>query len=575
MSESMPTLTENDIRVLASPQSFERGFNYFHNDALFNTRRVGNDLRGHCHGSSYTPYRVSAQLGLGGFITAHCTCPYDWGGICKHIVALLLAWAHTPDVFQSVAPTDERLANKSKEELVALIQEMLKREPDLERLLDLPLQPDPETPFDLDAFRRQVDFILLDELPDPAELAFEIAAIAETADRFAAMGNWAAAGALYHLILSEIVPSYDQLYDDDGDISSVLQQCVLGLERCLTEDGADSATRQLWFEVLLEAELMDIQMGGIDLAYPAVDILVEHTNAEEWNRIEKRVRQMIASLDDRYSRWKREVLVNFLARRLKRTGREAEVTDLIFELGSEEQQAFELVRQGRLEAAISIAREHFVDLPGLVLQFADALVEAGGIAEAVAYITSQLETRSRTSYLSWLAQSAEQQQDPETALKWQLSLFHESPNLENYRNLQAVAQRLDQWEPLHPGLIQKLEADQYWNLLIEIALEEGDVTRALEYLPHQRWGRHDLQVARAAETSHPQAAIEIYCQRVERLIEARGRANYHEAAAILQRVRGLYHQRSTHTEWDHLLTELRQRYARLPALMDELDKAGF
>jgi uncharacterized Zn finger protein len=574
MSETIPVITEDDIRGLASPQSFERGSNYFHNDALFNTRRVGNDLRGHCHGSSYIPYRVSAQLGISGITATQCTCPYDWGGICKHIVALLLTWVQTPEVFQSVAPIDERLANKGKEELILLIQEMLNREPDLERLLDLPLQPDRETPFDLDAFRRQVEFILLDEFPDPAALAFEIAAIAETADRFATMGNWAAAGSLYHLILSEIIPSYDQLYDDDGDISIVLQQCAMGLECCLTEYKPDTVTRQLWFEVLLEAELMDIQMGGIDLAYPAGEVLVKYTNSEEWNWIEKQVRQIIASLDERYSGWKREILVNFLAQRLKSTGSDAEVTDLIFELGSKKQQAFELVRQGRLEAAIFIAREHFVDLPGLVLQFADALVEAGGTVEALTYMNSQLETRYRTSYLSWLAQSAEQQQDPDTALKWRLDLFHESPNLENYSNLQMVAQALDQWEQLHPGLIQKLETGQHWDLLIEIALEEGDVARALEYLPLQREGRLDLQVARAAETSHPQAAIKIFCQRVERLIEARGRDNYRQAAVILQRVKDLHHQQNTPTRWNHLMAELRQQYARLPAFMDELDKAG-
>ena len=133
MSETIPVITEDDIRGLASPQSFERGSNYFHNDALFNTRRVGNDLRGDCHGSSYIPYRVSAQLGISGITATQCTCPYDWGGICKHIVALLLTWVQTPEVFQTVAPTDERLANKDKEELIFLIQEILKRDPDLER----------------------------------------------------------------------------------------------------------------------------------------------------------------------------------------------------------------------------------------------------------------------------------------------------------------------------------------------------------------------------------------------------------------------------------------------------------
>jgi hypothetical protein len=574
MSAILPALDEDDIHNLATTKSFERGFDYFNNDALFNLRQVGVDLRAHCRGSSYTPYRVSARLGSGEIITTHCTCPYDWGGICKHIVALLLAWIHTPEVFQSVAPTDDRLADKSKEELITLIQEMLKRDPELESLLDIPLHPEPGVPINLASFRRHIESMLLNDFPNPAELSFEISAIAETADRHAEMGNMAAAGALYHLILSEIIPSYSRLYDDDGDISSVLQQCAAGLKRCLTEGEPESATRQAWFDVLLEAELMDIQMGGIDLAYPAGDILLEYPNAEEWKRIEKRVRQEIATSGDLYSEWKREVLVNILVNRKKRTGREAEVTDLIFELGSEEQKAFELVRQGRVEAAISIAKEHFVELPGLVIRFADALVDAGGIAEAVMYITSQLETKYRTSYLSWLAQLAEQEQDPETALKWQLCLFHESPSLENYSNLQIAAQRLDQWETIYPGIIQELEADQHWNLLIEIALEEEHITQALEYLPRQRGDHLSLQVARAAETSHPKSAIEIYCQRVDRLIGARGRANYKEAAIILKRVNGLYQKQSTRNQWNDLLIELRQRHAHLPALMDELNKAG-
>jgi hypothetical protein len=159
-------------------------------------------------------------------------------------------------------------------------------------------------------------------------------------------------------------------------------------------------------------------------------------------------------------------------------------------------------------------------------------------------------------------------------LQWWTSLFRESPSLENYRGLQEVAQRLDQWDPLRPDLIRKLEADQHWDLLIEIALDEGDVNRAIDLLPRQRWGDRDLQVAQAAETDHPQAAIEIYCRCVDRLIEARGRGNYQEAASILQRVKGLYHQFRASAEWDQFLTELRQQHARLPALQDELDRAG-
>jgi uncharacterized Zn finger protein len=159
-------------------------------------------------------------------------------------------------------------------------------------------------------------------------------------------------------------------------------------------------------------------------------------------------------------------------------------------------------------------------------------------------------------------------------LKWQLSLFHESPNLENYVTLRAFAQRLNRWISLRPELLEKLESDQLWDLLIVIALEEGEVNRAIELLPHQRWARHDLQVAEAAEANHPLAAIDIYCREVDRLIEARGRDNYQEAAVILEQVKKLYHKQNSCSKWDHFLMELRQHNARLPALMDELNKAG-
>jgi len=261
----MPALTEDKIQALASSQSFERGADYYRGGAVFDTRRVGDELRGQCRGSSYTPYRVSAQLSPGGVVATYCTCPYDWGGICKHIVALLLTWVHDPDAFQPVAPVEERLASKSKEELMVLIQEMLKREPDLERLLDLPLHPDLTSPIDQNAFRRQIEFIFQNEFPDPQGVAIELAAIVETADRFTAVENWSAAGSIYHLIIDETIPFYDELYDEEGDVSSVLGQCVMSLDRCLTEETLDGATRQSWLETLLDAEFKDIEMGVIRL----------------------------------------------------------------------------------------------------------------------------------------------------------------------------------------------------------------------------------------------------------------------------------------------------------------------
>jgi len=122
-------------------------------------------------------------------------------------------------------------------------------------------------------------------------------------------------------------------------------------------------------------------------------------------------------------------------------------------------------------------------------------------------------------------------------------------------------------------LIRRLEADQHWDLLIEIALEEGEVSRAIELLPRQRWGRHDLMVAQAAEAEYPEEAIEIYRWQVDQLINHRGRENYNEAASILRRVREIHKRMDTEPEWEAYIAELRERNRRLPALQDELNKA--
>jgi tetratricopeptide (TPR) repeat protein len=306
-----------------------------------------------------------------------------------------------------------------------------------------------------------------------------------------------------------------------------------------------------------------------------------HATDEEWTWIEKRVRQVAAGSQDLYSSWKRERLVGFLAQRLELKDREAEIDDLIFELGSPEQRAFRLVQLGRFVEAVDLAQGNFASSPGLIRQFADALVEAGAGPIAEALITSMLRAQENTfytaSYLSWLAEHAEKRGDLAAALDWWQQLFRASPDIEHYQKLRDVASQVGRWEDLRSELLRELEANQRWNVLVQIALDEDDVARALELLPRQkrRYGpRYDLQVAKAAEKDYPQAALDIYSGSIQGLIDARGRGNYQEAAGLLTRVRHLYARQNDLPSWDLYIADLRQRHRRLPALRDELNKAG-
>jgi len=83
-----------------------------------------------------------------------------------------------------------------------------------------------------------------------------------------------------------------------------------------------------------------------------------------------------------------------------------------------------------------------------------------------------------------------------------------------------------------------------------------------------------MRVAQAAETNHPQAALDIYRRRAEALINMRGRDNYHAAAELLGRARKLYQQKDENPVWQENIASLREELSRLPALQDELNQAG-
>jgi uncharacterized Zn finger protein len=124
----------------------------------------------------------------------------------------------------------------------------------------------------------------------------------------------------------------------------------------------------------------------------------------------------------------------------------------------------------------------------------------------------------------------------------------------------------------------ELEREGKIGELIEIALEEKDVARALALLPcvkdEGRFYRdYKGRVARAAEKTHPREAIALYRQIAERTIGHRTREQYRQAADELKRVKKLYDRLGAQAEWEAYAQKLRAQYTHLPALLDELRRA--
>src|SRR5207248_7744319 len=156
----------------------------------------------------------------------------------------------------------------------------------------------------------------------------------------------------------------------------------------------------------------------------------------------------------------------------------------------------------------------------------------------------------------WLKKRYLARNDQAAALEVAETMFRTYPDLEGYKEIRQLAMQLGRWETLRPELLAFVEESRNTPLLIHIALDEGDIDKALALLksdskPDYRYAYYyniELIVARAAEETRPRGAIEIYQKQAEKLIALRQRKHYHEACKYLAKVRGFYEKQGENHE---------------------------
>ena len=123
----------------ATDRSIRRGEDYFRSGAVETLVLRGDELEADVQGTAPQPYRVWIEFDAEGVADATCTCPYDYGGWCKHIVATLLAYAKRPGEVDIRSPLAERLAALDRTQLEALLLELADRIPRMSDLIEAAL----------------------------------------------------------------------------------------------------------------------------------------------------------------------------------------------------------------------------------------------------------------------------------------------------------------------------------------------------------------------------------------------------------------------------------------------------
>lgn len=602
MAKASIILTDASIRAGASEKSYARGQELFRGGAVSRTAVQGSTLTGLCEGTGAPFYKVRAELDAGGVRSAFCTCPYEFGGYCKHVVALLLAYARKPERFAVRKDPAELLADLSREQLLTLVTKLLGEYPELGDIVEAALaapsvsgrQKAPAAKrrkIDVEVYRRRVQSIMhgLDHMRASEAywhvggLVEELHGVEKSAREFLGTGDPESAFRILLTLLEEARDGVEYIDDSNGELGGYLDglgetlaEVILSLD--LDEDEREDIVSDLDD---LHDGLSEYGIEGLSVALMAArygwDVVPEQARRgevegrdEEWETDN----DPAAEEDDWYSpSWAREeparVLVRVKLNVLERQGRTDEYLGLCQREGEHLRYALKLLELGRAPEAVSHALKR-LKTAGEALTLAQSLRESGHVAEAVRVGERGLTLGGHKAALGqWLGPVEEAQGRNAQALEAWLAAFRESPSLTGWQTIKRLAG--PRWKRIKPEAMASLEKFYDKQPLAEVLIEEQEWDAAIRVADkHAEDQRVAVTVADALIAHRPEWVIRASVNQAEKLIAPTKSSLYPAAADWLRRAKAAYAQTGRKGEWQQYLLRLKEQYRRRPALMAQL-----
>ena len=180
----------------------------------------------------------------------------------------------------------KNLEQREKPELIAIIQHMLRQEPELPWLLmtPLPTVSSRKSSVDPEVYRQQVLAAMAagesQRKRKRGEVERRLTAIKTIADEFAAQEQYAAALTIYEILVTEVIEHFNDYRDEYVAFCVILIGCIDGLDSCFAgeEDNPEMRLRVLRMLFAIYRFYTD---SGMDLDEDIAGLLVGNTSPEE------------------------------------------------------------------------------------------------------------------------------------------------------------------------------------------------------------------------------------------------------------------------------------------------------
>jgi catechol 2,3-dioxygenase-like lactoylglutathione lyase family enzyme len=440
---------------------------------------------------------------------------------------------------------------------------------------------------------------------DTTPIAQKLLPMKKTADNLVEQQDYLGAATIYEALVQEIFKhshlhideeaEYDDYYEEEGyypeeeGLDKLVEQCIAALGNSLADERADKVAREKIIQVLFDIYVQDLHASGEhDFASRAAEQLVRYARPLERPTIAEWIQDALDDEEEEVSDFQRRAYGRFLLDLEKDTLDEEAYLRICHETGRISDLIDRLLALGRVDEAVKEI-QHADSYAFLSL--IDLFMRHGQDAVAERLVKERNNQKPDVAALQWLQKYYQAKGNLVAELEITENLFRTQPYLGRYKELHNLASQLGRWETLRPQLLATLKQNGQTTLLIEIALDEGDIDKALQLLKESAkkdsygytypnsygyYGYHgiSLVVAAAAEETRPREALELYRQYAERLIAMRGRQNYQQATNYLKNVRALYQKLGESEAWITYITTLREQNRSLRALKEELANAG-
>jgi uncharacterized Zn finger protein len=628
----MPVLKINEsvIRQNASDKSFERGKEYARSQAVRDLVLRDQTLQASVAGSTY--YRVSIYFSDRGIQSATCYCPYDFGGWCKHIVAVLLVGMEQSQIEErpSLAKMLERL---DLEQTRQILHNLSAKSPDLVDLIDIQIElltsikenksksssskasktlsnktsktetQHPE--IDRSQFRRQLAYSLRNALRDYEHSYYDeddpftdiVDEEIESAKAFLEAGDSFRAFVMLYAIAEELCNHTEEIENYFGDVSDLIYHLDLDMAEAILWTDFSVKDRQKWVTEIegtqdsLCAELdfsLAALMQGWDNPYLQAVLQgkekPENINHQpiEVSTQSKRKKIGIPQGENAYiHETDLRPLGAIRLRVLQAQERFDEYLNLAKDADFFTNYVNMLLQLDRHNEAIAAAEN--VQDESDAFEIAQKLLEYGFERQAL-YIANkglQLQEEDAKRYRSvefavWTANLAERLGETGILLNTKIIAFKLRPSLADYHQIRALTQ--GKWQATRDILIKylvQLDSFPASEAKVDIFLEEGLLDDAIAIANTSYCQIHvRLRVMQAVISSNPQWVITKAKALAEEIITIGKSDSYDNAIAWLEQVRNGYQILKQEKEWLNYRNQLVEVNARKRKLMELVKGKG-